>query len=181
MLKDEINRLGGYFRSIETYDDVFIIKIEFPSDWRVYNSSDEKIKVTTSENNKNLYYYYAKPSEGVDLEDMFELINRTIEVNVSYFEKVELLQTKIEELKEFFQTHDINELKRMEFTVKAETPIDVLPYIKKKKTTTSKRKVTKKAEKEKKVEEESESEISDMVSKSALDKFKKIKANTNNI
>ena len=172
MLKDEINRLGGYFRSIETYDDVFIIKIEFPSDWRVYNSSDEKIKVTTSENNKNLYYYYAKPSEGVDLEDMFELINRTIEVNVSYFEKVELLQTKIEELKEFFQTHDINELKRMEFTVKA---------IKKKKTTTSKRKVTKKAEKEKKAEEESESEISDMVSKSALDKFKKIKANTNNI
>ena len=114
MLQDEILKLGEYFQSIEYYGKALIVKVKFPPKWSVFPSEDNEIKPANGDV-EGVYFYYGDSEKGVKLEDIFNLINKTIAMNKSVVLKIELLKTKIAELKELFANTSLEELKTLKF------------------------------------------------------------------
>ena len=112
--EDYISKIGEYFEGIERYNDALIVRVKLPERWGTYPSSDERIKVAKSEEVPNEYYYYGS-SNDVNLEDIFQLILETIQMNKDVLLKIELLKEKVQELKELFDTKPLDELKTLKF------------------------------------------------------------------
>lgn len=109
-----MNDMKPYFRGIEMYNEALMVKVVYPPRWKAYPSADERIKVTQGDNDKSLTYYYAD-SKDTTYEDMFDLIEETIRANNEIVLKLQLLKTKVEELKELFSQHPYDELKTIKF------------------------------------------------------------------
>ena len=134
-LQDRMNEMRPYFRGIEMYNDALMVKVMFPNKWKAYPSDDGRIKVTPSESDPNLTYYYAD-SKDTTYEDMFDLIEQTIKANQDIILKLKLLRDKGEELKELFSKLPYEELVTLKFVtekVKEEKP--KRKYTRKKKET----------------------------------------------
>jgi hypothetical protein len=117
MLQDKIDEIKPYFKSIETYGDALIVRINFPPKWAVFNSDSGKIKVAASDRKAYEYFYYGDGNE-VSLEDIFDFIKNTIEVNQSLEIKAKLLVQKAKELQDLFEVTPLEKLKTLEFTMK---------------------------------------------------------------
>ena len=144
MLQDEILKLGDYFRGIEYFNDALIVKVNFPTRWQVYPSIDGNIKPAKSENEVGGYFYYGDMNK-VSLDDIFGLIEETIEANKDAELKIQFLNEKVMELKELFKREPYERLSRLKFVIEDE--------VKEKKT---KRKYTKKKKEEEITEENNE-------------------------
>lgn len=134
-LQDRMNEMRPYFRGIEMYNEALMVKVMFPNKWKAYPSEDGRIKVTPSESDPNLTYYYAD-SNNTTYEDMFDLIEQTIKANQDIILKLKLLRDKGEELKELFSKLPYEELVTLKFVtekVKEEKP--KRKYTRKKKET----------------------------------------------
>ena len=117
-LQDRIHGIEEYFRGIEMYNDCLIVKVVFPNRWNVSNSMDDAIKVAASETAANEYYYYADSNE-CDYDDIFDLIEATINGNKDTFLKLELLKEKVEELRSIFSdgTITVDMLRSLRFVM----------------------------------------------------------------
>lgn len=144
MLQDEILKLGDYFRGIEYFNDALIVKVNFPERWQVYPSIDGNIKPAKSDNAVGEYFYYGDMNK-VSLDDIFGLIEETIEANKDAELKIQFLNEKVIELKELFKREPYERLSRLKFVIEDE--------VKEKKT---KRKYTKKKKEEEITEEKTE-------------------------
>lgn len=40
MLQNDIDEIKDYFRSLETYNDALIVRVQFPPKWKVFPSDD---------------------------------------------------------------------------------------------------------------------------------------------
>ena len=145
MLQNKIELIKPYFRSLETYNDALIIRVQFPPKWAVFPSDDGKIKAAPSDQKAYEYFYYGD-SNKISLDDIFDFIKETIEVNQSIEEKAKLLVEKTKELQELFETTPLEKLKTLNF---------VMEGIKKSK---AKRKYTKRKKVKEDVKEEPISE-----------------------
>ena len=117
MLQDKINEMNPYFQRIEKYNDALICVVIFPKNWAVFNSDSGKIKVAASDRKAYEYFYYGDGNE-VSLEDIFDFIKNTIEVNQSLEIKAKLLVQKAKELQDLFEVTPLEKLKTLEFTMK---------------------------------------------------------------
>ncbi len=140
-LQERMNDMKPYFRGIEMYNEALMVKVVYPPRWKAYPSADERIKVTQGENDKSLIYYYAD-SKDTTYEDMFDLIEETIKANNEILLKLQLLKTKVEELKELFSKLSYDELKTIKFVTEGV------------KTTKGRKKYTKKAKEAEKTQEQ---------------------------
>lgn len=145
MLQDEIMKLGEYFRGIEYFNDALIVKVVFPTRWQVYPSIDGNIKPAKSDKETGEYYYYGDMNK-VSLDDIFGLIEETVDANKDAELKIQFLNDKINELKELFKREPYEKLSRLKFIIEDE------PKEKK-----AKRKYTRKKVKE--IKEEPKEEI----------------------
>ena len=116
MLQDEIMKLGDYFRGIEYFNEALIVKVNFPPRWQVYPSIDGNIKPAKSDNTTGEYYYYGDMNK-VSLDDIFALINETIEANKDAESKIHLLNEKVIELKELFKRETFEKLSNLKFVI----------------------------------------------------------------
>lgn len=139
-LQERMDDMKPYFRAIEVYNRALMVRVVFPSNWKVYPSANDTIKVTSSETNANEVIYYADSSEAT-YEDMFDLVEETIKANQDIVLKLKLLKDKVEELKELFSKLTYEELSTLKFVT--DKPKEVKP----------KRKYTKKKKVEEKVPE----------------------------
>lgn len=121
-LQQRMNEMSPYFRGIEVYNNALIVKVTFPSNWKYFQSPDERIKVTPGEDDENMVYYYANSSDA-SFEDLFDIIEETIKVNLDTTLKLKLLKEKVEELREIFSNHTYDELQNLSivFTKKEKT------------------------------------------------------------
>jgi hypothetical protein len=136
-----MNDMKPYFRAIEVYNNALMVRVIFPSNWKVYDRQDSVIKVTPSETNANEVIYYADSADAT-YEDIFDLVEETIKANQDIVLKLKLLKDKVEELKEMFSRLPFEELKTLKFVT--EKVKEVKP----------KRKYTKKKKEEEKAAEE---------------------------
>ena len=140
-LQERMNDMKPYFRAIEVYNEALMVRVVFPSNWKVYNSQDETVKVTPSEVNENEVIYYADSNDAT-YEDMFNLIEETIKANQDIILKLKLLKEKVEELKEMFSMHNYEELKTLRFSLDGlETPKPKRKYAKRQKVAEKAQKV----------------------------------------
>lgn len=116
MLQDKINEISPYFQSLETYNEALIVRVKFPEKWKVFPSEDNKIRPARSEKKPFEYFYYGDSGQ-IALEDIFDFIKETIEINKSIEIKAKLLVQKIKELEELFEITPLEELKTLEFKV----------------------------------------------------------------
>ena len=134
MLQDEIMKLGDYFRGIEYFNDALIVKVNFPLRWQVYPSIDGVIKPAKSDKVQGEYFYYGNMNKA-SLDDIFGLIKETIEANKDAELKIQLLNEKVNELKELFKREPYERISRLKFIIDDE-PKEKKPkrkYAKKKK------------------------------------------------
>lgn len=113
-LQERMNDMKPYFRGIEMYNDALMVKVIYPDRWKAYPSADGRIKVTPSDTEANVTYYYAD-SKDTTYEDMFDLIEETIKANNDIILKLKLLKEKVEELKELFSQLTYEELQSLRF------------------------------------------------------------------
>ena len=118
MLQNKIELIKPYFRSLETYNDALIIRVQFPPKWAVFPSDDGKIKAAPSDQKAYEYFYYGD-SNKVSLDDIFDFIKETVEVNQSIEEKAKLLMQKTKELQELFETTPLETLKTLNFVMES--------------------------------------------------------------
>lgn len=116
MLQERINKISQYFRSMEMTNGVIIIKVQYNNKWGVYPSDDNKIKVAKSEETPNEWFYYGNFND-ITVDDIFDLIENTIEMNLSAAAKLELLNSKFEELKNLFATESLERLSTLKFVL----------------------------------------------------------------
>ena len=147
-LQERMNDMKPYFRGIEMYNEALMVKVVYPNRWKAYPSNDGRIKVTPSDTDPNLTYYYAD-SKDTTYEDMFDLIEETIKANNDIILKLKLLKEKGEELKELFSQLSFEELKTLKLVTE------------KVKTEKPKRKYTKKKKEAEKPQEEPQIEINE--------------------
>ena len=120
MLQDRIKKNEEYFKSIEIHNGYLTMTVTFKDKWGVFPSPDEKIKVGNSPNNiKNEWVYYGKYNE-VTTDDIFDLVEQTIEVNLEAALKIELMKEKIEELKQLFSQTPFSRLQTLSFVLEDE-------------------------------------------------------------
>lgn len=116
MLQDKIELIKPYFKSLETYNEALIVRVQFPPKWAVFPSDDGKIKAANSESKAYEYFYYGDGSE-VSLDAIFDFIKETVEVNQSLEEKAKLLVQRANELQELFEITPLEKLKTLKFVM----------------------------------------------------------------
>jgi hypothetical protein len=115
-LQERMNDMKPYFRGIEMYNEAIMVKVAYPKKWKAYPSEDGRIKITPSDSDPNLTYYYAD-SKDTTYEEMFDLVEQTIKANQDIVLKLKLLRDKVEELKELFQNTPYDDLLNLQFVV----------------------------------------------------------------
>ena len=127
MLKDRIKKNEEYFKSIEIHNGYLTMTVQFKDKWGVFPSPDEKIKVGSSPNGKqNEWVYYGKYDE-ITSEDIFDLVEQTVEVNLEAALKIELLKKKIDELKSLFAKTPYSKLETLTFHLEDENKSKTKP------------------------------------------------------
>ena len=114
MLQDRIVKISDYFKGIRVDGGLYIVNVEYKNGWSAFGSSDGKIKIAQNENNLNEWFYYTKMSDS-NIDEIFDLIDETIEFNENIRKKIELLKLKVEELKALFDAESLDRLETLEF------------------------------------------------------------------
>jgi hypothetical protein len=123
-----IRHLQKYLHSIrhlvDDNTDLLVVDVKFPSSWDIQkfltpeeipNVKRQKYDSTSI----NVYTFYAKMQE-TDVNDMYDRIIYVIDRNVEEEKKQRLLQEKIQELKERFDSLSLEELSQITFKTKEE-------------------------------------------------------------
>ncbi len=118
-LQERMTAMTPYFRGIEMYNEALMVKMVYPNKWKAFPSEDGRIKTTPSDTDPTLTYYYAS-SKDTTYDEMFDLIEQTIKVNQDIILKLELLKSKVNELKELFQATEYDDLTRLKFIIEKE-------------------------------------------------------------
>lgn len=113
-LQERIKKNESYFRGMEIVNNTAIIKVLYGEKWGAYPSSDEKIKVAKSEEVPNEWFYYSDYTYTV-IDEIFDLIEETVEMNLSAIERLRLFNEKMEELKQLFADEPLSKLQTLTF------------------------------------------------------------------
>lgn len=122
-LQDYINGINGYFKEMNIIENIVYVSVAFPKKWIIDKTIEDnfnvKITANTKLDNANEigYYYFAQFDNNI-IDNIFNAIKYTINFNLQAEEKIKLLLSKIEELKEIFNEEDINTLKTLQFKYK---------------------------------------------------------------
>lgn len=114
MLQDRIKKNAKYFRGMEMTNGILIVKVLYEDKWGVYPKEDESVKVAKSTEIPNEWYYYGD-FDIITFDDVFDLIEETVEMNINAAKKIELLNQKFEELKNIFATESLQKLETLYF------------------------------------------------------------------
>lgn len=117
-IKDRITNIADYFCGMEIKNGYYLLQIKYGRRWGAYNSKDDRIKAAHSEEEEDVWFYYGDVDE-VELDEIFDLIDETIQMNKSALAKVQLLKEKIEELKSLFEELPLTTLNTLEFKFSA--------------------------------------------------------------
>lgn len=107
-LQDIIVRLSKYGVKFRTYDDNFVVEVQFDPSWVIVNPEQENIAFATDDNTKGLCYYMCPITS--DLSSLFDAVNRTIAYNEELQLKTELFRNTIDEIQKLFVDKSYEEL-----------------------------------------------------------------------
>lgn len=135
MIKERIEKLGSYFKQMQTAvaengQQLIYVITSFPKNWVVddYEIADKFSVAVQKGNVQNEYYFCTDLETGEDA--IFDAIDYNIEKMQNAIERANLLTAKTKELKEIFENEEISldQLRTLTFSyeenaVSPETPL----------------------------------------------------------
>lgn len=152
-----LKELNDYNISFEIKQGYYHIALTYEEGWNIIVPENEAIYLEE----RNGVYHYIASMDSVKIEDIFNVIDSTIEYNMDLQKKLLLFKQKTEELQNLFANEDLEKLQTIQFVfpdkVKKETK-------KKSKTKTEKKeKASKKTKEKPKKMEKEETKITENV------------------
>lgn len=117
-LQERIKKNSLYIVNIQITNGLNIVEVQYGSKWGVYGNPDGTINTAPSEQIPDRWFYYSKIDD-TSIDDILDLIERTIADNLTAEMKVKLFEQKVDEMKRFFDQHQYEELTTLEFKIKA--------------------------------------------------------------
>ena len=114
-----IKELSNYDISFEIKQGYYHIAIKYDEGWNILSPENESIYL---EERDGIYHYIAS-TDSVKIEDIFNVIDSTIEYNLDLQKKLILFKQKTEELQQLFSNEDYDVLQTIEFTLKKKKEI----------------------------------------------------------
>ena len=118
-IQDRIKNISEYFIGMQmsTEDNVVYVRTRFPDKWVISELLEDNFNVRGIQDKKNnTQFFFTNIENGFDV--VFDAIDFTIQMNKSALERLELFKEKVDELKELFDSEEIEKLRRLEFTFK---------------------------------------------------------------
>jgi hypothetical protein len=118
-IKERIANLGTYFHSmnVAAENGIIYVLVQFPKGWGCSETTEYNFNVkSVQDETPGFFYFFADLEVGFD--KIFDAIEYNINFNKEAQAKVNLLRTKIEELKTIFEEEDIDTLNTLEFKIK---------------------------------------------------------------
>lgn len=112
--QERLMKLAQYNVGCRFVDGCLLINLVYRPEWVVIQPESSAIEYMQKEN----VHYYCAPMEERAIEELFLLIDETIEYNLELEEKVRLFNDKVVELKELFCNETLDNLKKVEFVIK---------------------------------------------------------------
>ena len=139
--ENRLKKLNDYDVSFEIKQGYYHIALKYDDGWSILDSDNENIYIQE----KNGFHHYIASVDNVKMDDLFNIIDATIEYNLDLQKKLILFREKTEELQEIFSNEDYETLKTIEFKItKKETKKKTVKKPKKKTQEKPKRNTTKK-------------------------------------
>jgi hypothetical protein len=103
--------------NVASENNIIYVRVQFPKGWGCSELTEYNYKVKAVDDEIPGYFYFFADME-IGFDKVFDAIEYNIQFNEEAQAKVSLLREKIEELKNIFETEDINVLKTLEFKLK---------------------------------------------------------------
>ena len=119
MLEEKLDKLKDIWCSIEKWEDGrYVVSVEFPDGYNVYDSEDEKISVFDDRKKSGRFWYVAK-DDTVSLIEVIEFIEATVNANIEAIKRAMLYEAKMKELQNLFNNEQMsyNELEALSFNI----------------------------------------------------------------
>lgn len=115
-MQKRIEKISQYFTDFKVSEGLVYITVKFNKKWQVPSNEllDEMFKVNYVKKNDGTGYYFFSAIEN-GMYNVFDAVDFTIEFNLNLEEKTNLLQEKINELKELFMVLPIETLRTIKF------------------------------------------------------------------
>lgn len=110
-LEDRLRNLADYDISFEIKQGYYHISVLFDESWVVLDSDNEFIYV---EKRNGLYHYIASV-DSVSIDEIFSVVDSTIEYNKDLEKKLELFKLRVAELQDIFTNESFEVLETLEF------------------------------------------------------------------
>lgn len=111
-LQEKLISLSEYKLGFNIYNGHVVININYPTEWTIIKPEDDDITFAQ----ENSIYYYSAPI--IQMQNIFEVIETTIEFNKEMEKKLELFKLKQKELQEIFAEESYEILETLSFTLK---------------------------------------------------------------
>lgn len=125
-VKERIESIKDYFLGMDVKEGLVSVAVQLPKKWMILEGIEEKygiivddcknIKPNPYPDKQNAFIFGASLEDGFD--PIFDAIDENIEVMVAAEERIKLLDTKINELKELFndESNSLESLRALEFS-----------------------------------------------------------------
>jgi len=110
--------LGEYMqfvRSINFTDTTYQVKVNFGGKIKPIKDTSNIIDISSVDGEKGCYLY--EVTKNIGLDKLATFIKKTINYNLEAIAKTKLYNTKIEELKQLFKEHQLEELQTLKFVL----------------------------------------------------------------
>lgn len=115
-LQEKIISLSEYKLGFNIYSGHTIINVTYPKEWSVIKPENQEITFAQDEVNTETYFYSAPIT--FDMNNIFEIIEATIEFNKEMEKKILLFQEKQKELQNIFIEESYETLETLTFSFK---------------------------------------------------------------
>lgn len=113
-IQEQLIKLASYKCGFKIVEDFFLINITYPKKWKIIESENKLIECGPNGD----IFYYAAPLNNVRMDEVFDLIDLTIEYNHELERKAELFREKIDEMAKIFNDESYETLKTLTFKLK---------------------------------------------------------------
>lgn len=115
-----LNELSEYDVSFEIKQGYYHVSLVYKDGWDVVSCDNEYIYIEQ----RNGVCHYLASADSVNIDDIFNAIESTINYNIDLQKKLELFRKKTEELQELFAKESLDVLETIEFKYgKKEEPV----------------------------------------------------------
>ena len=118
-IQERINKLGDYFKGMQVSAEngIIYVTVQFQKGWACSEVTEHNFGVNAVRDEiPGVFYFFTDMEVGFD--KVFDAIEYNIHFNEDAQTKVNLLREKIEELRNIFETEDIETLNTLEFKYK---------------------------------------------------------------